>query len=125
MPAVKEGRETLQRRQLHLPDFPLSENGGGDILAAEEQPTLVHVEKSTWFERNVETFASDGHMLSKKIICGQAKLLWVLYGTHVFAPIPLSLFSFFPSSLLQFPFRIRVTCSPASTYVPWGGNNSR
>ena len=38
MPAVKEGRETLQRRrQLHLPDFPLSENGGGGMAAAEEQ----------------------------------------------------------------------------------------
>ncbi len=37
MPALKEGRETLQRRQLHLPYFPLSENGGGDMVAVEEQ----------------------------------------------------------------------------------------
>ncbi len=43
----------------------------------------------------LKLFASDGHVFSKKIFCGHAKLLWVVYGTHVFAPIPFSLFSFF------------------------------
>ncbi len=100
MPAVKEGRETLQhRRQLHLPYFPPSEtiwwwrrNSFNPCSPHWHMLKSPHGSKE-----EVETFASDGHVLSKKIFVAKRNCFGL---SMVPTFLPPFLFLSFPSFLL-------------------------